>query len=185
MKRLIILSGTPKTEGLTVSYVEAVRAGAEEGGLAVELAPLCRSGVGICRVCGDGWGPCGSEGRCAFGDDGFAALTERLAAADAAAVVSPVYWGELSETLKGYFDRLRRCEARKGEGGALYGKPVLCVAVAGGSGNGTLSCLEQCERVLRPLGANITDRISATRFNSPYTAQAARAAGRAMAGRLA
>ncbi len=184
MKQLVILSGTPKTDGLTVSCVEAVRAGAEEGGLAVDVVPLCRSGIGVCRVCNDGWGSCGDEGRCAYGDDGFAALTARLAAADAAAVVSPVYWGELSETLKSFFDRLRRCEARKGEAGALYGKHVLCAAVAGGSGNGTLSCLEQCERVLRPLGADITDRISITRFNASYMAGAAREAGRAMAGRL-
>jgi multimeric flavodoxin WrbA len=44
-------------------------------------------------------------------DDDFAALHHRMLDADAYILVSPVYWGDLSETAKAFMDRVRRCEA--------------------------------------------------------------------------
>ena len=85
-----------------------------------------------CAVCDDGWGSCRQEHVCRFGEDGFTALQDKLALADAHIWITPVYWGDMSETMKAFFDRYRRCEATKGESSALRGKRVLAGGLPGG-----------------------------------------------------
>ncbi|MDP3058890.1 MAG: NAD(P)H-dependent oxidoreductase, partial [bacterium] len=92
---------------------------------------------------------------------------------------SPVYWGETSEALKSFIDRLRRCEF--GPKGALSNKQVLLIAVPGGSGNGLLTCLEQMERFCRHTGAIIFDYIGVNRWNSDYKRVAVKSAAFALA----
>jgi len=177
--RLAILSGNPKTTGLTQSIIDAVKLGAIEGGAEVDEIRLCDLGLQRCQICGDGWGICRSEHRCAYGDDGFEAARVRVRAADAVVIATPVYWWETSEALKAFLDRLRRCEFRSYE--TLRGKQVLLVAVPGGSGQGMLTCLEQMERFCRHADAVIFDYIGVNRWNSDYKRVAARAAGLALA----
>jgi multimeric flavodoxin WrbA len=85
----------------------------------------------------------------------------------------------MAETLKTFFDRLRRCEF--GQSGILAGKQVLLVASPGGTGNGMLSCLEQMDRFCRHTGAVIFDYIGVNRWNHDYKKHAVYAAARAMA----
>jgi hypothetical protein len=92
----------------------------------------------------------------------------------------------MAEGIKGFFDRLRRCEASKRFGGgeadsAFAGKQTLLAASPGGSGNGALSCLDQMDRLCRHTGAVIFDYISINRWNNDYKKEAAYAAARAMA----
>jgi multimeric flavodoxin WrbA len=84
--------------------------------------------------------------------------------------VTPVYFGEPSETFKAMFDRLRRCEATKPETApsVLAGKPVIVIAAAGGSGGGAVQCLFQIERLLRQLGASPVDFIPVTQKTREY-----------------
>ena len=98
--------------------------------------------------------------------------------ADLLCIISPVYWGETSECLKNFLDKLRRCEF--GDKGALSGKQVLLVASPGGSGNGALTCLEQFDRFCRHTGAVIFDYIGINRWNSDYKGVAAYYAARSM-----
>ncbi len=65
---------------------------------------------------------------------------------------------------------------------ALYGKPALLAASAGGSGRGTLTCLEQMERFCTHTGANVFDLLSVNRWNSDYKKEAAYSAAKALAG---
>jgi len=174
-----VLSGNPKTEGLTQSIIDAVKLGASASGAEVDEIRLCDLGLQACRVCGDGWGTCRMEHYCTFGSDGFDEARARVAASDALVIASPVYWGETSEALKSFLDRLRRCEFS--QSGALRGKQVLLVAVPGGSGNGMLTCLEQMDRFCRHTGAVIFDYLGVNRWNSDYKRVAARAAGAALA----
>jgi NAD(P)H-dependent FMN reductase len=67
----------------------------------------------------------------------------------------------MAEALKGFFDRLRRCDF--GQQGVLAGKQILLIASAGGSGNGLLTCLEQMDRFCRHTGAVIFDYIGINR----------------------
>jgi multimeric flavodoxin WrbA len=90
--------------------------------------------------------------------------------AEAYVWVTPVYFGEPSEVFKAFFDRLRRCEATASGGttSALAGKPVLCVAAAGGTGNGAVTCLSHLERLAKQLGAVPWDFIAVTQKTREY-----------------
>lgn len=177
--KIAILSGNPKTTGLTQSIIDAVKLGATEGWAEVDEIRLCDMNLKVCQVCGDGWGVCRAENYCTYGGDGFDEARARLRAADAIVIATPVYWWETTEALKAFLDRLRRCEFN--QSGTLRDKQVLLIAVPGGSGNGMLSCLEQMERLCRHTGAVIFDYIGVNRWNSDYKRVAAQAAGRALA----
>ncbi len=177
--RICILSGTPKKEGLCQSVINAAKQGAVEAGAEVDEIRLCDYKLIRCQVCGDGWGVCRSEHYCKYGSDGFEDIRKRIRESDEIIIASPVYWGETSEALKSFLDRLRRCEF--GQSGALSNKQVLLIAVPGGSGNGMLTCLEQLDRFCRHTGAVIFDYIGVNRWNSDYKRAAAKAAAFAMA----
>lgn len=177
--QITILSGNPKQDGLCQAVIGAVRAGAEAGGAAVAEIRLQDLPLIRCQVCADGWGTCLSERRCQYGSDGLDALTEQLAAADVLVLATPVYWGEMSETLKSCLDRLRRCQ--RGQDGVLAGKQALIVATPGGTGNGQLTCFEQMDRFCRHTGLVIFDYIGANRWIADYHLNMARSAGLALA----
>ena len=178
--KILIISGTPKREGLCSSCVEAAESGIGGAGAACEVIRLCDEKLARCAVCGDGWGTCREEHTCRFGGDGFDAIQRKIAGADAFVLVTPVYWGDMTEAMKAFFDRFRRCEATRGDEGAMAGKPVLLVASPGGSGNGMVSCLEQMERLSHHLRADIFDLIGVTRRNRAYKIPAVAAAAKAL-----
>jgi multimeric flavodoxin WrbA len=177
--KYLIISGNPKKDGLCHSLMEEVKCGAQNGGAEVEV--ITTEKLERCHVCGDGWGTCLRERKCAFGMDGFNEAHEKIRSADAYCFITPVYWGEMAESLKSFFDRLRRCENLMQQNGALAGKQVLLIASPGGSGNGMLSCLEQMDKFCRHTNAVIFDYIGVNRWNSDYKKAAAYAAAKAMA----
>jgi multimeric flavodoxin WrbA len=182
--KYLIVTGNPKKDGLCQAVTDEVFRGAKDGGANADILTLEK--LERCHVCGGGWGSCREQHRCAFGGDGFDAAQEAVKKADAFCFITPVYWCEMAEALKCFFDRLRRCEAvfirETGEApGALAGKPVLLAASPGGSGNGAVECLDQMDRFCRHTGAVIFDYISINRWNNDYKKKAAYAAARAMA----
>lgn len=176
---VLIIQSSPNRDGLTAACAAAAAEGLRQAGAEVEDVRLNDAGVALCLACGNGWGTCRAEHRCTQ-DDGFNALHARVAAADALVIVTPVYWGEPSETAKAFFDRLRRCEAPRGDESALAGKWVLAVAAAGGTGNGTLTCLSSLERLLFHVRARPFDLIGITRRSREYKLEAIRRAAEAM-----
>ena len=178
--KVVILSGTPKTEGLSASCVAAAAAGAEKAGASVVVIDLCKTSIERCKVCGDGWGICRQEHVCAYGEDGFNEVSREIAGADALVIQTPVYWGETIEALKSFLDRFRRCEATK-EHTALTGKEVLLIAAPGGSGGGLLTCLGQMERAVQHMRGHVFDYIGVNRWNREYKLKAIEAAAEALA----
>jgi multimeric flavodoxin WrbA len=174
----LIISGNPKIDGLCHSLIEEARRGAVDGGAEVEVLTLEK--LERCHVCGDGWGTCRETHVCAFGKDGFTEAQEKIRAADNLCFITPVYWGEMAEALKCFFDRFRRCENLMKPNGALANKQVLLVASAGGTGNGILTCLEQMDRFCRHTNAVIFDYIGVNRWNNDYKTSAIKAAAKAM-----
>ncbi|HOB21113.1 MAG TPA: flavodoxin family protein [Candidatus Atribacteria bacterium] len=177
--KICILSGNPKKDGLCQSIIDAAISGAVEAGAEVDEIRLCDYHMGPCRVCGGGWGTCLSGNYCTYGDDGFDDARDRIKAGDAIIMATPVYWGETSEAMKNFLDRLRRVEFN--QSGVLRNKQVFLIASPGGSGNGALTCLEQMDRFCRHTGAVIFDYIIVNRWNNDYKRIAARAAAKAMA----
>ena len=177
--RVLIVQSSPNRNGLTAACAAAAAEGARLAGAEVEDVRLNDLHIHLCQACGDGWGTCRQEHRCQQADD-FQALHARVAAADAYVIVTPVYWGEPSESAKAFLDRLRRCEASRGEESALAGKWALCVAAAGGRGGGTLSCLTSLERFLTHVRARPFDLIGIARRSREYKLAAIRGAAEAM-----
>ncbi|MCL1823727.1 MAG: flavodoxin family protein [Oscillospiraceae bacterium] len=183
--KFLIISGNPKKDGLCKSITDEIIRGAEEAGAEVEV--VTTKNIARCIVCGDGWGKCRNENFCALGktnsSDNFNELHEKVKQADLLCFVSPVYWGEVSESLKAFMDRLRRCEFNAfGGTGVLAGKQTLLIASPGGSGNGLLTCLQQMERFCQHTGAVIFDYIGVNRWNQGYKIPAAYNAAKLMAG---
>lgn len=175
----LVLNGSPKKDGLCRSVTEEIIRGARDGGGNVKEVTM--EGVKRCRCCGDGWGSCYGDHRCAMKDDTFDEIQKAVRSADMLCIISPVYWGEVSEGLKCLLDRLRRCENLfSGNDGALAEKPVLLAAVPGGSGNGLLPCLEQMNRFCVHTKAVVFDHIGVNRWNADYKRAAAYAAAKAM-----
>lgn len=181
---IIIIQCSPNHDGLTAACAEAAKQGAEAAGGSAECVFLNERGVGMCQACGRGWGTCQSEHECQV-TDGFQALHGQINAADGVVLVTPVYWGEMSESAKALTDRLRRCEASRewnGAGGSrLGGKPFLAVAAAGGSGNGTITCLGSMERWGQHVRARVFDLIGVNRWTRDEKLALIRASSQAMA----
>ncbi len=177
--KVLIVSGNPKTDGLCQSVIEAVMAGAGEAQASVEEIRLCDMQLVRCAVCNDGWGICREQHICVYGNDGFEAVGDKIESADAIVIATPVYWGEVTETLKCFLDRFRRCNF--GISGRISAKQVLLIASAGGSGNGIVSCLKQLESFCQHTGAVVFDFIAVNRWNSDYKRVAAYEAAKALA----
>ena len=178
--KVLIYTSSPNTDGLTAACADAAQEGVRQAGVDAEVVHLNHADIGLCRACAEGWGACRGEHRCET-QDGFQAVHEQTKGADGYVLVNPVYFGELSESAKAFFDRLRRCEATRGDQSALAGKPFVGVAAAGGSGNGTATCLDQMNRLFGHLRASPWDLITVTRKSRAHKLTAIRASAQAMA----
>mgnify|MGYP000313862319 CR=1 FL=1 len=176
---VLVISSSPNQEGLTAACAAAAAEGVRQAGGHAEEVRLNDLQVGMCQACGDGWGECLSRHECQMQDD-FQALHARVRQADAIVLVTPVYWGEMSESAKAFTDRLRRCEAPRGEASSLAGVPVIAVAAAGGSGGGMITCLLSMERWIQHVRARVFDLIPVNRWSRPYKLVAIREATQAM-----
>ncbi|MFH0911297.1 MAG: flavodoxin family protein [Planctomycetota bacterium] len=163
--KILMISGSRNPRGKTARCALAVLEGAKKAGATVENAYLPSLTLERCRQCDeDGWGPCRREGRCVIEDD-FAGLVERIGRADAVVFANPVYFGDLSESLRAFTDRLRRV-SRFGEGRAeCNGKPVVGVCAAGGGGGGAYSSCASLYNVLERCGFDVADMIPVRRQN--------------------
>lgn len=160
----IIITASPNTDGLTAACGKAAYTGIVEAGGAAEIIDISAAKLEPCRICGNGWGSCRNTARCVV-DDGFADLQTKIRDAEGVLLITPVYWGQPSERMKYFLDRFRRCEAFNSAGSAAAGKQIDLIAAAGGSGNGTVSCLEEMEMWCRHVGAVPKERIGVNRFN--------------------
>ncbi|MFO8082029.1 MAG: flavodoxin family protein [Armatimonadota bacterium] len=176
--KVVMIHTSPNEDGLTESLAKAGVDGAQTAGADCQLIKLTDHEVAACRQCKNGWYKCREEGWCIIEDD-FEEIRAAVMDADAWVFVTPVYFGDLSESAKCFADRLRRCNiGLKGEG--LAEKPVIGVAAAGGSGGGTATCLLMMDRLFGHISAEVADLITVTRRSAEYKREAVRAASRAM-----
>ena len=160
----IIITASPNADGLTAACGESAMEGiAAEGGSA-ELIDISAEKLEPCLICGNGWGSCRNSAKCII-EDKFADIQTKIRSSEGIILITPVYWGQPSERMKYFLDRFRRCEAFNKDGSAAKGKQVDLIAAAGGSGNGTATCLAEMEMWCRHVGAVPKERIAITRFN--------------------
>ncbi len=169
--KIMVFTASPNQDGLTAACGAAAQAGAERAGATVKLVDLNRSKVGMCQACGRGYGTCWTDHECQV-LDGFQDLHHEILQADCFVMISPVYWGEMSESAKAFFDRLRRCEGTRWEASGLRGKIAVGVAAAGGSGRGTITCLLAMQQFCQHVHADPFDLITITQKSRRYKLEA-------------
>ncbi len=169
--KVLVISGSRNREGQTARAINALCKGITDGGGDSEVIFLTELELERCRQCdADGWGLCRKEGRCIIEDD-FAPTTEKMDGADVVVFANPVYFGDLSESMRGFLDRYRRTRFMRpgspppGAFPSGGGTPVIGLCYAGGSGNGTISCCANLERILQMCGFDVVDMIPARRQN--------------------
>ena len=175
-KKIVLLWSSPNEDGLTAAAAREAAQGVLKQG--AELISVHVNGLQLmhCKACANGWGLCASEGRCVQQDD-FQALYDQLIGADGIILVTAVYWHDVTECMKAFLDRLRRCETAYNH--ALAGKSALLIACAGGSGRGATQCLCIMEDTLSHMKMTAFDRLPVTRFNRDYLLPALQGAGAA------
>lgn len=182
MKPILCLLGSRNENGLTAASAEALLTGVDLEDVPRERVFLPTLNLERCRQCElDGWGICQREGRCVVDDD-FGPLVGRLRAASGLIVATPVYFSDMSESLKAFLDRLRRIASHpKSRSEGIEGTPVIGLSVAGGGGGGAPRCARSMERVLLDCGFDVVDTLSARRQFLQRKLPTLRATGRAFA----
>ena len=165
MTKIAAMLGSRDHGGRTATAVESLLQGAAAEGAEGARVFLPEAKVRRCRQCEDnGWGLCRSEGRCVIDDD-FASLVEQLRSSDVAVFATPVYFSDLSESMRAFLDRLRRvCRHERGKAG-LEGMPAIGICVAGGGGGGAPACTVSLEKVLSTCGFAVVDMVPVRRQN--------------------
>jgi len=162
---VVLVCGSRNPSGQTARAADAVLAGVAKAGGTSERVFLPALKIERCRQCDDnGWGACRKEGHCVIADD-FAALVEKVRRADAVVFATPVYYGDLSESLRAFTDRLRRTCTHDAGRASIKGKPAVGVCVAGGGGGGAPACCVSLERVLTTTGFDVIDVAPVRRQN--------------------
>ena len=178
--KIMIITGSPNKDGLTAACGEQARLGALASGALANVVSLNDLAIGKCLACSNGWGTCRDQHFCQV-EDTFQKLHASLKESAGFIFITPVYWGDLSESAKAFIDRLRRCEALKQEDPFIAGKPVIAIAAAGGTGNGFISCLTTMEKFIDQVKGIKFDLIGVTRRNKDYKLKAIFEASRLMA----
>lgn len=164
MKALMI-SGSRNPEGQTARAAGAVLEGFASDGGETERIFLPKMSIERCRQCDDrGWGTCRTEGRCTIEDD-IHAIVDKIKQADAIIFATPVYYSDLSESMRAFTDRLRRCATHMADPTGIKDKPAIGVCVAGGGGGGAPNCCASLAGVLRRCGFDLVDMIPVRRQN--------------------
>ncbi len=179
--KIAVIWSSPNLDGLTAAAKNSFLKGIKGTECEIDEIHLNKMHLESCRACGNGWGTCNKNGRCVLKDD-FQNIYQRLVDADGIAFVTAVYWSEMTEQMKLFVDRLRRCEATCSH--LLTGKRCILVACAGGTGNGTSECLLQMEAALKHMGMRAYDRIPVIRYNKDYMLPALEKAGETYVERL-
>jgi multimeric flavodoxin WrbA len=113
--------------------------------------------------------------------DDFQDIKEKIGEADALVFVTPVYFGDLSESARRFLDRLRRTEAFSGFN-TCHGTRVIGIAAAGGSGNGAAGALYILENYLKRIGFEVVDLVTVTKFSKDHKFLMLEQAGKRLAG---
>ena len=177
MKTLVI-SGSRNPQGRTASLINALCSGINTAGSDSEVIYLPQINIELCRQCNDdGWGICRDEGKCIIDEDDFTSVVEKIESTDAVVFANPVYFGDLSESMKAFLDRFRRVRTTIPRGPLPSNSPppgpfnndsgpiAVGLCYAGGSGNGTTSCCMNLERTLQICGFDVVDMIPVRRQN--------------------
>ncbi len=162
--KILILSGSRNPEGRTAQAINAIRKGVEKAGGNTEIFFLPEMNLEHCRQCeSDGWGVCRREGYCIIEDD-FSMLVDKIKGSGVVVFATPVYFRDLSESMRGFLDRLRRISAFRSDP-PTKGISAVGLSMAGGGGGGAVSACLNMEAILQTCQLDVVDMIPIRRQN--------------------
>lgn len=100
VKRVLILSGSPRKHGNSDLLCDEFAKGAAEAGHTVEKIRVAERNIGYCRACY----ACKGTGVCVIQDD-MAEILQNMIDADIIVLASPVYFYAIDAQLKALIDR--------------------------------------------------------------------------------
>lgn len=102
MKKIVILTGSPRPKGNSSAMAEAFAARAEQNGHTVGRFNCAAMSIHGCRACET----CYQTGKpCSFDDD-FNSMAPAILEADAIVFATPVYWYSFTAQLKAAIDKM-------------------------------------------------------------------------------
>jgi putative NADPH-quinone reductase len=101
MKKVLIISSSPRRDGNSESLAKEFMRGAQAAGHQCELVHLNDLKLNYCQACY----ACTKTGKC-FQNDGMNELAEKAAHCDVLVLATPVYFYTMSGQLKVFIDRL-------------------------------------------------------------------------------
>lgn len=154
----------PNEKGLTFSCVDECINILNELGIQNEHICMNYKDIKKCMACGArGWGKCLEDHKCIIEDD-FNEVYNLMSEYDGFIFITPVYFWEMSESAKTFFDRLKRCDAFN-DNSKIKGKKLISIACAGGSGNGTENTLKAFDVLNHFINMEMIGRIPVSKFN--------------------
>lgn len=101
-KKIVVITGSPRTNGNSFAMTEAFINAAEEKGHTVIRFDAALKNVGGCRACET----CFSTGKACTFDDDFNTIVPAILEADVIVFTMPVYWYSIPSQIKGVIDRI-------------------------------------------------------------------------------
>jgi len=158
----IIISGSRNSKGQTATVASALAKGLVDSGFLVQTVFLPELKIERCRQCDDaGWGGCRTKGACVIDDD-FESLAGKIKESDMVIFATPVYFSDLSESLRAFLDRLRRVAIHNK---FTENKKAVGICVAGGGGGGSQECSDNLNYILETAGFNVVKIFPVRRQN--------------------
>jgi len=164
MTKILFISGSRNWDGRTAGAINAIIKGAEKAGAKNESFFLPELDLHHCQQCdADGWGVCRREGYCVINDD-FQMLVDKIKESDVVVFATPVYFRDLTESMKSFLDRLRRISAFNPDP-ITKGISAVGMSMAGGGGGGATSACMNLESTLQMCRFDVIDIIPIRRQN--------------------
>ena len=102
MKKIVVITGSPRKDGNSFAMTDAFIKAAEEKGHKVVRFDAAMKNVGGCHACET----CFKSGKACSFDDDFNIIAPDILDADAVVFTMPVYWYSIPAQIKGVIDKL-------------------------------------------------------------------------------
>lgn len=135
MKKVLILSGSPRKGGNSDLLCDEFMRGAKERGNDAEKIRVAEKNIEYCRACYY----CKRNGKCVVDDD-MGEVLDKMLAADVIVLASPVYFYSISAQLKTVVDRTVVKWLQ------FQNKEFYYIVIAAEEGEGVTDCTLECFR---------------------------------------
>ncbi len=158
-KSVLIVKGSPRTNGNSAALADQVYTGAKQAGAEVEAINIAGMDIrpcDACDVCAE------SHGGCIVGDD-MQALYPKLTHADVIVLAFPIYWFTINAQMKLFIDRWYALNSE--DGYLLRGKQLALVFVYGDTDlytSGGINAIHTFEALSRYIGMEIAGMVYGT-----------------------